>query len=111
VKGKRREHTADFKFKVALEALKGLRTLSELASAYEVHPTLINKWKKHLKEEGREILELHRFIKDNFIEFEEKKCPDFPAGALWFYKGFFPYRKMEPWKVDVSTGIIFYKEK
>ena len=56
-------------------------------------------------------MELHRFIKDNFIEFEEKKCPDFPPGALWFYKGFFPYRKMEPWKVDVSTGIITYKKK
>ena len=50
-----RQHTAEFKFKVALEALKGLKTVSELSSTYEVHPSLINKWKKQLKEEGKEV--------------------------------------------------------
>jgi transposase-like protein len=32
--GKRKQHTAEFRFKVALEALKGLKTVSELASIY-----------------------------------------------------------------------------
>jgi transposase-like protein len=50
--GKRKQHTAEFRFKVALEALKGLKTVSELASIYEVHPTLINRWKKELHEGG-----------------------------------------------------------
>ena len=55
MKGKRKQHSADFKFKVALEALKGLKTASELASIYEIHPTLISNWKKLLKDKGKEI--------------------------------------------------------
>ena len=46
--GKRKSHTAAFKAQVALAALKGDRTVNELASHYGVHPTLIHTWKKHL---------------------------------------------------------------
>jgi transposase-like protein len=53
--GKRKQHTAEFRFKVALEALRGLKTVAELASSYEVHPTLINRWKKELQEGGRSL--------------------------------------------------------
>ena len=45
---KRRNHDAGFKARVALEALKGERTVSELASAYGVHPTMVHQWKKAL---------------------------------------------------------------
>jgi transposase len=40
---KRRNHDAAFKARVALEALKGERTVSELAAAYEVHRTTIHQ--------------------------------------------------------------------
>ena len=46
--GKRKSHTAAFKAQVALAALKGERTVNELAGHYGVHPTLIHGWKKQL---------------------------------------------------------------
>src|SRR5260370_1967175 len=46
--GKRKVHTAAFKAQVALAALKGDKTVNELAGHYGVHPTLIHGWKKPL---------------------------------------------------------------
>ena len=47
---KRKRHSAEFKAKVALEAVKGLKTSSELAKDYQVHPTQISQWKRQLLE-------------------------------------------------------------
>ena len=46
--GKRRRHSASFKAKVALEAAKQTRTISELAKTFQVHPVQISQWKKQL---------------------------------------------------------------
>jgi putative transposase len=45
---KRKVHTSAFKAQVALAAVKGDRTINELAGQFEVHPTLIHSWKKQL---------------------------------------------------------------
>jgi transposase-like protein len=44
----KRKHTAAFKAQVALAAMKGDRTVNELAGQHGVHPTLIHAWKKQL---------------------------------------------------------------
>ena len=43
---KRRRFTADFKAKVALEALRGDKTIQEIASRHKVHPNQSNTWKR-----------------------------------------------------------------
>lgn len=46
MKNTRRKFTAEFKAKVAIEAIKEIKTVSELAQIYQVHPNLITHWKK-----------------------------------------------------------------
>ncbi len=46
----RRRHSSEFKAKVAIEALKGQKTLNELASEFGVHPVQIAQWKRQLLE-------------------------------------------------------------
>jgi len=45
---KKRKHSDEFKAKVALEAVKEVRTLSELSSLFGVHPTVVAHWKRML---------------------------------------------------------------
>ena len=46
MKRERKQHSAETKAKVAVEAIRGLRTVNEIASEYRVHPTQIANWKK-----------------------------------------------------------------
>jgi transposase-like protein len=55
MKSKRRNHSAEFKAKVALAALKEHLTLSELGSEFQIHPMQIVKWKKHAQECLKEV--------------------------------------------------------
>jgi len=52
---KRRAFTEAFKAKVALDAVKGEKTLAELAAQYQVHPNQISEWKRRLLERAPEI--------------------------------------------------------
>lgn len=52
---KRTVHSDAFKAKVALEAVKGIKTMNELSSEYRVHPVLIGQWKKILLSRAGEI--------------------------------------------------------
>ena len=51
----RNQYNAEFKFRVALEAAKGTKTVSQLASQYGVHPTQVSDWKGQLMVEGPEV--------------------------------------------------------
>ena len=54
---KRQQRSARFKFKVALEAAKELKTVSQIASEYRVNPSQVSKWKKQLQSQGASIFE------------------------------------------------------
>ncbi|WP_424980765.1 transposase [Leisingera sp. S232] len=54
---KRKQHSPDFKAKVALGALKGEQTVAELASWFGVQPTMIHTWKKALLEGASGVFE------------------------------------------------------
>jgi transposase-like protein len=51
----RKRYSADFKAKVALEAAKEQKTLSELASQFQLHPNQISQWKKQLTDSANEL--------------------------------------------------------
>ncbi len=52
---KRRSFSAEFKARVALEALAGAQTLAELAAKHDVHPNMIAQWKRQAKESLPEL--------------------------------------------------------
>ena len=52
---KRRNHSSEFKAKVALAAVRGDKTLSELAAQFDVHPNQIQDWRKRLIEGAGEV--------------------------------------------------------
>ncbi len=55
MKNNRKQYSAAFKAKVALAALSGHHTISELAAMYEVHTTQISKWKVQLTQGANDI--------------------------------------------------------
>jgi transposase len=54
---KRKFHTAEFKAKVALEALRGVKTINEIGQEYGVHPITVGHWKKALQEQAKTLFE------------------------------------------------------
>jgi len=56
---KRKRHSAQFKFKIALEAIKNDQTINQLASEHGLHPTQISQWKRQLLEGGSEVFSAH----------------------------------------------------
>ena len=54
---KRKRYRAQFKFQVALEAAKGLKTVNQLASEHELHPNQVSQWKRQLLEQGATIFD------------------------------------------------------
>lgn len=53
--GKRRAIPAELKAKVAMAALRGERTINQIAADFEVHPTQVSQWKRQLEEQVRDL--------------------------------------------------------
>ena len=52
---KRQPRSAKFKFKVALEAIQGQKTINQIASDYQLNPGQVSQWKRQLQEQGETI--------------------------------------------------------
>ena len=57
---KRKIFTSDFKAKVALEAIRGAKTLNEIAQEFGVHPVQIGQWKRELQEQASTLFDTKR---------------------------------------------------
>ena len=73
MKAKRRRHEATFKSRVALEALRGQKTIQQIASEYEVHPVQISEWKKTLRERLPEACERKKGGRGGGEDFERER--------------------------------------
>lgn len=67
----RKHYDKEFKAKVALEAVRGEKTIQEIATAYAVHPNLVSLWKKQLLESAGKLFEKEG--KDKSAEEAERK--------------------------------------
>ena len=54
---KRKGFSAQQKAKVAIEAIRGIKTVNEIAQQFEVHPTQVSQWKKELQEQAAGLFE------------------------------------------------------
>ncbi len=60
VKAKRKRHDPQFKARVALEALKGIKTVQQIAKEFDVHPVQVSEWKKKLSEQAGSVFDSGR---------------------------------------------------
>ena len=61
---KRKQYTAAFKARVALEAVQGEQTITELSNQFDVHPSMIYQWKKSLMDNASDIFQRRRAVRE-----------------------------------------------
>ena len=93
---KRKQNNPGYKAKVALEALKGERTVAELSSRFSVHPTLIHQWKKALLEGASGVFERGCAAKDPGLDKAALKDLHAKIGELTVERDFLS-EKLKPW--------------
>ena len=57
MKAKRRRHDPEFKARVALEALKGIKPIQQIAKDFDIHPVQVSEWKKLMSEGATRVFE------------------------------------------------------
>lgn len=69
---KRRQHSAQYKFQIALEAARAEKTVSQIASEHNIHPNQVSQWKRQLLESGPEVFSRKRVQQER--EQEEREA-------------------------------------
>jgi len=89
----RRKYTAEFKAKVALEAMQENQTLPELCGKYQLSPNQVNQWKKQLKERSADAFKTESGGKDDkekLIEQLYKTIGELTMSVEYLKKKLFP---------------------
>lgn len=73
MKRTRRTFSAEFKAKVAIEAIKEVKTTSELAQIYQIHPNLIGLWKKEFLLNASKVFDSGKEESGQIIKLEKEK--------------------------------------
>ncbi len=68
MKNKRRIHSPEFKARIALEALKGLKPIHQIAADNEIHPVQVSQWKKELQDRMAELFKRKNARSDQAAE-------------------------------------------
>ena len=70
---KKIRRTKDFKFRIAIEAIKGEKQIAEIAAEYNVHPQQITTWKKELLEKGPDIFSTAKETNAKQLEIQQEQ--------------------------------------
>jgi transposase-like protein len=81
MKRPRRNHSAAFKAKVALAAVRGDKTLAELAERFEVHPNQITQWKSQLLERAANVFGGEMVAPDSAATIRALQAKILPGGT------------------------------
>lgn len=73
MKAKRRRHDPEFKARVALEALKGIKTIQQIAKDFDIHPVQVSDWKKAMLEGASGIFGHSREQAGSEADFERQR--------------------------------------
>ena len=90
----RRNYAADFKLKIAYEALQGVEPATELSKRYGVHPNRISRWKRALSDSFHRIFEKSHPEKDDrdrLIEARNRQIVTLTADLIFLKKKLKPY--------------------
>jgi transposase len=93
---RRKRHAAAFEAKVALEALRGERTVAEMAARFEVHPTLIHQWKTAMLEGASGVFEKGAASRAPEVDAETVRELHAEIGEVAVADDFLS-RQLEPW--------------
>lgn len=91
---KRKQHAPEIKTKVALEALKGEQTVSELASRFGVHPMMIHAWRSALLEGAFGVFERGVKQAPEIDSSRSRSC--MPRSGSWLWPTIFCHESSSP---------------
>lgn len=84
---KRKNFSGEFKAKIALEAIRGIKTVNEIGQEFGVHPTQVGMWKKELQAQASSLFDAKRGPKPTDPSASPGGCIPRSGGCRWNWTG------------------------